>query len=197
VLKEAVIGYGRRFDAPDVAFAPEDRERQRLIHITCTENAFTKPIVDKTDVYRTPLPAETRTYELRQPVQEKSSNGRTNRYRLDDLLSYIKQSGDGNHDIDYEDLQFAKAKQAAINNANEGKKYFRRLIEHVRTLYREDTLTALLPLGELESLALLGESYKLALTPSLLALVFKRQQTGQPEEDLLPNPAPPAGRQGR
>ena len=41
----------------------------------------------------------------------------------------------------------------------------RRLIEQVRTLYRKDDLTALLPLGALESLALPGESYKLAFTP--------------------------------
>jgi RHS repeat-associated protein len=183
VLKEAAIGYGRRFDAPDVALVPQDRERQRLIHITYTENTFTKPIVDKADDHRTPLPSETRTYELRKPEQEKSSNGQINRYRFDDLLGYVKQSGDGNHDVDYEDIQFAKAKQAAVNDANEGKKYFRRLIEHVRTLYRTDDLTALLPLGELEPLALPGESYKLVFTPGLLAQVFQRN--GQP---LLTNP---------
>src|SRR5207244_9042875 len=118
------------------------------------------------------------------------SNGQINRYRFDDLLGYVKQSGDGNHDVDYEDIQFAKAKQAAVNDANEGKKYFRRLIEHVRTLYRTDDLTALLPLGELEPLALPGESYMLALTPGLLAHVFKRKQPGQPDEDPLPKPAP-------
>ena len=66
----------------------------------------------------------------------------------------------------------------------------KRLIEHVRTLYRKDDLTALLPLGEVEPLALPGESYKLALTPGLLAHVFKRRRAGQPDEDLLPNPAP-------
>jgi len=108
VLKEAAIGYGRRFDAPDVALVPQDRERQRLIHITYTENTFTKPIVDKADDHRTPLPAETRTYELRKPEQEKSSNGQINRYRFDDLLGYVKQSGDGNHDVDYEDIQLPR-----------------------------------------------------------------------------------------
>ena len=47
-----------------------------------------------------------------------------------------------------------------------------------------------MPLGELEPLALPGESYKLAFTPGLLAQVFKRKRAGQPDEDLLPNPAP-------
>ena len=65
----------------------------------------------------------------------------------------------------------------------------KRLIEHVRTLYRKDDLTALLPIGEVEPLALPGENYTLALTPSLLAQVFKRRRAGQPAEDLLPNPA--------
>ncbi|MCI0647258.1 MAG: toxin, partial [Chloroflexi bacterium] len=183
VLKSAAIGYGRRFDAPDVTLQPQDRERQRLIHITCTENSFTQPIVDQADAYRTPLPAETRTYELRKPEQEKSGNGLTKLYRLADALGYVQQAGDGQHDVDYEDIQFAGAKQAAADDPEEGEKYFRRLIEHVRTLYREDDLTALLPLGELGPLALPGESYQLAFTPGLLAQVFQRD--GQP---LLPNP---------
>ena len=44
-----------------------------------------------------------------------------------------------------------------------------RLIEHVRTLYRRDTLQGPLALGELHSLALPFESYKLAFTPELLS----------------------------
>ena len=42
-----------------------------------------------------------------------------------------------------------------------------RLIEHVRTLYRRDDLTGPLALGQVESLALPFESYKLAFTPEL------------------------------
>lgn len=191
VLKEAAIGYGRRFDAPKVTLEPEDREKQRLIHITCTENKFTKALVEDADVYRTPLPAETRTYELRQPEQEKSVNGVTKLFQFDEMLGYVNQAGDGQHDVAYEDIEFSQAKQAAKNDADEGEKYFRRLIEHVRTLYRKDDLTALLPLGEIEPLALPGESYKLAFTPALLALVFQRN--GQP---LLPIPADVLGGQG-
>ena len=44
----------------------------------------------------------------------------------------------------------------------------KRVIEQVRTLYRRDSLNGLLPLGQLESMALPGESYKLAFTPGLL-----------------------------
>ena len=59
----------------------------------------------------------------------------------------------------------------------------------MRTLYRKDDLSALSPLGKVESQALPGETYKLALTPSLVAHVFTRRQAGQPDEALLPNPS--------
>jgi hypothetical protein len=65
----------------------------------------------------------------------------------------------------------------------------RRPIGWLRTLYRRDDLTSLLPLGELHSLALPGESYKLAFTPGLLIQVFQRFRAGQPAEPLLPDPA--------
>ena len=52
-----------------------------------------------------------------------------------------------------------------------------------------------MPLGELESLGLPGESYKLAFTPGLLAQVFQRPRAGQPPEALLPDPAAVLGGQ--
>ncbi|UIE38890.1 SpvB/TcaC N-terminal domain-containing protein [Leptodesmis sichuanensis] len=201
VLKEVAIGYGRRFDAPDPGLLPQDRDKQRLIHITYTENSFTNAIDDVAvypNDYRTPLPAETCTYELRKPQQEKSGNGLTKLYRFDTLLSITNQASDGNHDIDYEDYSFNRAQQAVANNAGESDSYFRRLIERVRTLYRPDDLgtaqndpLALLPLGTVQPLALTGEGYKLAFTSGLLAQVFQRN--GQP---LLPNPANVLGGQG-
>jgi RHS repeat-associated protein len=191
VLKEAAIGYGRRMDATNPMFSPEDRAKQRLIHITCTENTFTNPIIEESDDYRTPLPAESRTYELRKPEQEKSPDGLTRLYSFDAILAHVNQAADGNHDVEYEDFLFEKAKQAATNDPEEGEKYFRRLIEHVRTLYRPDDLGAsqndvltLLPLGRMELLALPGESYKLAFTPGLLDIVYRRGG-----ENLLPDPA--------
>ena len=174
VLKAAAVGYGRRLDASAPGLLPEDRRKQRLIHITTTENRFTKPIVDQSDDYRTPLPAETRTYELRKPQQEMSGSGLTALYRFNALSGHVNQAGDGDHDVDYEDILFDRAAQAAATDDDEGQRYFRRLIERVHTVYRKDDLSALLPPGGLESLALPGESYKLALTPGLLAQVFRR-----------------------
>ena len=71
----------------------------------------------------------------------------------------------------------------------------RRPIEWLRTLYRRDDLSALLPLGEVQPLSLHGESYKLAFTPGLLAQVFQRPRTGHPAEPLLPDPASVLGGQ--
>lgn len=191
VMKSVAIGYGRRMDAPDSALLPEDREKQRLVHFTCTENTFTNPIVDKADAYRAPLLAETCTYELRKPRQEKSGNEPTKLYQFDAVLGQVNQARDGSHDIDYEDIGFIKARKTASLDPKEENKYFRRLIEHTRTLYRpndlgtsKDNPLALLPLCKMQSMALPGENYKLAFTSGLLAKVFQR--AGQ---QLLPDPA--------
>ena len=50
--------------------------------------------------------------------------------------------------------------------------YRLRLIEHVRTLYRKNDLTGFSPPGTVESLALPGESYKLAFTPALVKTIY-------------------------
>lgn len=182
VLKEAAIGYGRR--RTDSALpTDQDRNRQRHIHVTATENTVTNPILDLTN-YRTPMPAETRTYELRKPSQEMSPAGPTVLYRFDAVRAFIAQAGDGSHDIDYEDLEFTRAQ----TDPAQADKYFRRLIEHSRTLYRSDTLDRLLPLGTIQPLALPGETYQLAFTPGLLTKTYKRPRPGQQPEDLLPRP---------
>jgi hypothetical protein len=140
VLKAAVIGYGRRQNSPDPLLLNDDRLKQRLVHITATENTFTNAIDDAEGNYRTPLPAESATYELRKPVQEKSPDGLTELYRFEDVLARIEQAGDGSHDIAYEDIDFEAAIQAG---EPEKDKTFRRLIERVRTLYRKDSLAGL------------------------------------------------------
>ncbi len=212
VLKSVAIGYGRRFDAPDAVPLLADRFRQRLIHITYTKNTFTQPIRDEMDAsddtvpqaidephtYRTPLLADARTYELRNPHQAHGINVMTRLFSFDEIAAHVLQAEDGAHNADYEDVDFARAMQDTPVGSNEGDKYFRRLIEHVRTLYRPDDLGAsrndpltLLPLGTVAPLALPGESYKLAFTPGLLAQVLERG--GQP---LLPDATDVLGGQG-
>ncbi|MCP4289068.1 MAG: toxin, partial [Gammaproteobacteria bacterium] len=190
VLKSAAIAYGRRKDSTDAELSPEERKKQRLIHMTCTENRFTRPYntainpsnrigsvaIDEDDAYRAPLPAETRTYELRKAQQEQSAEGRTELFHFDDVLAKVIQAGDGKHDVSYEDLEFNRAKEIIANDPGQREKYFRRLIEHVRMRYRKNDLSAMLPFGQFQSLALPGESYTLAFTPGLLD-VYKSKIT--------------------
>jgi RHS repeat-associated protein len=181
VLKSVAIGYGRRerirvvneqgviSDAPNPRLnelAPSDRDTQKRVLVTYSENRVTNAI-DRfpahPDDYRAPLPAETRTYELTGYVP----SGAAKRFQASDFVVADPRDPSGkkllhrfDDEINYED------------KPGDGKQ--RRLIEHVRTLYRKDDLTRLLGLGELEPMALTGESYKLAFTVGLLTRVFRR-----------------------
>ena len=171
VLKEAAIGYGRR--QPDMDLSAEDRAKQTQILITYTENRVTNAI-EATDDYRTPLPCEIRTYELTGIKPENNAARFSFNEWTRNGFALLASSAE----IPYEQT---------ANNVSKQK----RLIEHVRTLYRKDDLTAFSPLGEVEPLALSGEAYKLAFPPGLLTQVYQRN--GQP---LLPDPASVLGGQG-
>jgi RHS repeat-associated protein len=176
VKKSVAIGYGRRLGQSPLTGNDKKKQEQLLITYTegdYTENDITNP-ADWVDAHHTPLPAETRTYELTGFTPENNAA----RFSFDEWTRNGFALPTSAAEIPYE--------QTANNTAKQ-----KRLIEHVRTLYRKNDLTALSPLRAVESLALPGESYKLALTPSLIASVFKRKRSGQPDEDLLPNPPAP------
>ena len=161
-LKSVAIGYGRR---PGLSpLQGDDRQKQEQIQITYTENEVTNPI-NQEDNYRNPLPSEARTYELIKVTPDRNLPDITNLFGFEEMVAKAGQAGDGSHDLAYEDVDAAGA---TTNHP------YRRLIEQVRTLYRKDDLTALLPLGEVETLALPGESYKLAFTPGLLNQIYVR-----------------------
>jgi len=156
-LKSLAIGYGRR--QPDPALPTQaDRDKQTQTFITYTENRYTNGIDDvllDPDNYRTALPSETRTYELTGFTPANHST----RFSFDEWV----ENG------------FARLNQAALINYEQTadlNQTQKRLIEHVRTRYRKNDLTDLLPSGTVESLALPGESYKLAFTPGLLTQVY-------------------------
>lgn len=157
VLQQAAVGYGRRQPDPLLPL-PVDRDKQTETLITYTANRVTIHIDDTLvfpDDYRSPLTCETRTYHLTgfAPISGP-------RFQESDFLQIESVS-----EIDYQDPP------------SNGKQ--RRLIEHVRTLYRPDDLGSaqndpltLLPLGEIERLALPGESYRLSLTSGLADAVY-------------------------
>ena len=187
-LKEVAIAYGRRQVDLDLPLT-SDQAKQTQTLITYTENTVTNSI-DTDFNHRTPLPAETITYELTGFMP----TGIGGRFQSADLIEADPSDSTRlvlrfDSEINYE------------NQPTSGRQ--RRLIEHVRTLYRPNDLgvsqndaLVLLPLGELESLAIPGESYKLAFTPGLLNQTLQRPRQGQPLENLLPNPADVLGGQG-
>jgi RHS repeat-associated protein len=155
VLKSVAIGYGRL--QPDTTLSADDQVRQADLLATCTENTLTNSI-DLDDAHRTPLTSESRTYELTRLVLTAGESRAT----FDEVVSAVASAPA----ISYEEMPDTGRSQ-------------KRLIENVRTLYRPNDLgtaegdaLALLALGQLESLALPGESYKLAFTPGLVARVY-------------------------
>ena len=152
VLKSVAVGYGRiASDLPDFA----DQQKQTKTLVTYTQNDVTKSVYEE-DAYRTPVVWQARTYELTGYSPTKGAN----RFAANNFGSwqYNELIFDFDEEIKYE-----------INPSN-GKQI--RLIEHVRTLFRGNKLDRLLSEGEIQSLALPGESYKLAFTPELLKKVL-------------------------
>jgi hypothetical protein len=160
-LRSAAIGYGRRHDDPDPLLTADNRKNQAKLHVTCTDSSYTNPLLGL-DAYRAPLPAETRTYELIKVAPDRKLADVTNLFRFDEMVDKVNQAGDGQHDLSYEDLYAAGA------TANHP---YRRLIGQMRSLYRKDDLTGVLPLGTMEARALAFQNYKLAFTPGLLVII--------------------------
>jgi len=172
VLKQAAIGYGRR--ASPLA-EQWDRDRQTTALLTFTENSVTNTITTP-DTHRSPLPCETITYELTGYTR----TGTAGRYQASDFVAPDPAApGRLRHRFTSPEVAYE-----ATTTGSER----RRPVEWLRTLYRRDDLGSLLPLGEMQPLALPGESYKLAFTPGLLTQVFQRPRPGQAAEPLLPDP---------
>ena len=120
-------------------------DEQKLTFATLTNSEYTNA-VDEDDAYRTPLPSRSTTYELTAPALTGAAP-----------LEFSIVDGLSNAATHLEYHEMATPEQTQT-----------RPIEHVRTLYRADDLSALLPDGVVESMALPGESYKQAFTVGVL-----------------------------
>ena len=153
VRRSVAIGYGRMSGQSQLQ--GDDKKKQEQKFITYTENGVTKDVtgkdtVDEDDVYRTPLPCESRTFELTGLSPENCGK----RFSFDELTK------DGfNMILSLPEVPYHQP----VDNAAQGK----RLIEHVRTVYRRNDLAGPLPLGTFESLALSHESLQLAFIPDV------------------------------
>jgi RHS repeat-associated protein len=153
-LKLAAIAYPRR---------KHEFPEQAKTFVTYTENQVTNKPNDKLsdpDWYRIGVPIETRTYEVTGLV----GTG-TVPFALDFVRTHLPTAAE----IAYEAVATTGLQK--------------RPIEHVRALYRKDseantTKPTPLALGQIDSLALPCESFKLAFTPGLLAQVYGNKLTG-------------------
>jgi len=166
MLCTLTIGYPRR-DLPLVTEA-----EQKETHMTLIVNRVAN-IANETDWYRIGVPVETRTYEIVKPPEPSTSDFLIPFFKFDAMsvlingLFPLEQAEPDEHKLwPYEKWDWR------TNNANVPAETRLRLIEHVRSLYRRNTLNGFSPLGQVESLALPGESYKLAFTPNLLKTIF-------------------------
>ncbi|MBA2937207.1 insecticidal toxin complex protein [Paenibacillus sp. CGMCC 1.16610] len=149
VLESASVVYPRA--KADATLPIEIQREQSKTLITYTQNSFTNDI-DADASYRLRLPAETKTYELRGVPK----NGGL--YAVKDFENMVTAAVEAEyHQID--------------KNPPHGTSQ-KRLIEHVRTIYRSDNLKDALPLYQLASLALPYENYQLAYTPTLVDNIF-------------------------
>lgn len=186
VLRSVAIGYGRRHIDPNPLLTSEDREKQRRILLTYTENRYTNPIREE-NAYRKPLLGEMRTYELYNVTPDAHQTLVTNLFRFKEMQRKVAAASDGHHDLPYEDITGSGAQT---------NRPYRRLIEHTRALYRHDDLSGPLPLGKVQAMALPFASYRQSFTPGLLAGVYRRERNGG-KEDLLPDPVGILGNEGR
>lgn len=190
VLRSFSVGYPR-------ADVPRRQPKQNETHITVTINRVAN-CDDQLDWYRVGLPVESRTYEV---VKPPTGAQRFAWEELSDLLTALiplnRYEPPQDRTIPYEQWNWRKEwdPQSELGGLVDGvpTNTRLRLIEHIRTLYRKDDLTGFLPLGKVQSLALPGETYKLAFTPGLLSQTYLRpfdaiQPPGSPQpEKLLPN----------
>lgn len=175
VRKEAAVGYGRRRSEATLPLQ-SDRNRQTGRLVTYTENRVTEAIDDAALFpfdYRTPVTCETRTFELTGYVP----TGAAGRFQS---IDFVRDAGAGPPHVFDTEIEY----ETAATNGRQ-----RRTIEHVRTLYRKDDLTALLALGQIEPMATPGESYKKAFTPGLARQVYVDHGKLTPAEldDVLTN----------
>ena len=181
VLTAVSVGYGRRVPNPSPLLSDWGRRRQAQILVTLTEKNYTNAVHDS-HVYRTPLIADARTYELLQVRPASQARDVTNLFRFAEMREKVLVASDGHHDVSCEEVHPTGLPLGEPS---------RRLVARTCTLYRPDDLGALagasaslLPLGTLESRAVPGDAYRMAFTPILLSNVYRRE-----DELLLPRPS--------
>jgi RHS repeat-associated protein len=169
VLKSVTVAYGRQPGITELRGYGQLQQEQNLL--TYSESSMTNAIDDQ-DQYLLRRTAESKLYQIHGAILPA-----TGRFSYDYFVKDDFASSAGLPEIQYEEDSTPGLIQ-------------RRLIQHNITLYRSNDLSKLLDLTKIESLGLIGESYKLAFTPGLLEKAYnsKLMDDGSVRK-LLPNPS--------
>lgn len=170
VLKTLSVAYGRTADDPNLPL-DDDRATQRRTWLRLDETEVTNP-VRGAGRWRAPVPCATTSWDL----TGYGGSGPAGRFAAGDVVE-ADPTRPGRLRALADDTLAPEEVPAHGRRA-------RRRLSGRRTLFRADDLTALLPLGALESRALSGEQLALAFTGGLLGSTFRRGNV-----DLLPNAA--------
>ncbi|MDQ1637294.1 MAG: hypothetical protein QOF62_633 [Pyrinomonadaceae bacterium] len=163
ILESASVVYPRAL--PDLTLPMETQAAQNKTFISYVENKFTNDI-NATDDYRLRLLSEAKTYEL------KGVSKANPLFALSDFDNILTDANEvGYHQVNTDPVAGTSQK---------------RLIEHVRTVFYRDDLTAELPLHDIETKGLSFESYQLAYTPDLLSDIFGAKLTNAQILTLMP-----------
>lgn len=201
VLRSASIAYGRRQE--DTNLTNNNKTEQTKLYITFSENNFTTTEIDDASAWRTPLPSEVRTFELTGFLLPKDSINLELtefllpkdgiRFNWDEMYGVLNKATEFAYETKANEIksnlqsklqeELQKKRESEPSSRSEKKLYAKRLIEHVRTLYRSNDFTRALELRELQSLARPYETYKLAYTPRMVDEIFKSRIT----DDMLQN----------
>ena len=172
--KRAVsIAYPRRagYAEPEPALPAQFRGMlaydQTRLHVVATEHRYTNDLADpaKTpDVHRTPMPSQTTTWEWTGLAPKPKGTAITDLFSFGELdTAWSSVSDLAFEDIPRSDVDGSGQPAAAPT---------RRMVNQAHTLYRKDDLTSLCGPDQVESLALPGDTFALALTPVLVSRVF-------------------------
>lgn len=182
VVRAISIGYPRRAGpAPEPALDVATQNRlaydQSRLHMRGFARTDTNAIDDITaapDVYRAPRAAGADLAEITGVSPKDKGFGAASLFAFAELDGPAAAPGvwqlvwPGAHDIAYDAIPNADVDGSGTPAATPT----RRFIAKARTRYRSDDLASLLPVGQLQSRALAGQSYKAALTPTQVGSIF-------------------------
>lgn len=164
VLESAAVVYPRLLT--DVTLPVETQQEQNKTVIIYTQNQFTNDVINA-DTLRLRLPSESKTYELKNVPK---ANAFYIPNDFDEILTEVKSATALYHEIDKPTIPGLSQK---------------RLIEHIKTIYRSNDLKSALALYKLESLAMPFESYQLAYTPDLLQHIYHEKTDDWALQNLM------------